>query len=460
MSLPIRIEDLFLIYGKESEKVVALRGLHLEIAPGECLVIRGPNGSGKSTLVKLLTGYLTPTAGSIFLGERDIKDIDVIQLRREYIASVDQRGNLIEDLTILENLSLGYQLNNIGRTESHERSAETLASYGLKSSANKYPKQVSAAQRQIASILAALATEPKILIADEPSAELDDTLAELVYTLLRSLAGNTTVILVTHDDRAELFADRVVRIQEGRVSEEWIPGQPEKSVTDPSGWMRVIDKSPKQPSRTKTAINAVIAPFLIVQELSLANDHRKIFSDASFEVSKGQLFAIDSSNSAGSGKTSLLRVLAGIADASSGSIGIDGIDIGLLDRSARAEFRRRYIGYLDQRSSAFENISLSDFFGELTIPQDQNFLYRGNQSLGTFSGGERAYIELNKILVEAKPLLLLDEPTSQIDDKRTLASIQKIFDYVDNGGVVVITTREKIILESADLVINLQPPQN
>lgn len=458
MSSAIRIEDLFLIYESEGEKLVALRGLHLEISQGECLVIRGPNGSGKSTLVKLLTGYLTPTAGAIFLGSQNINEIDPITLRREFVASVDQRGNLIEELTILENLALGHQLKNIGRQESLALSQSTLEEYGLSAIAHSYPHQISAGQRQISSLLAALATEPKILIADEPSAELDDVLAQTVYSLLQKLAGETTVILVTHDHRAERFADRIVRIQEGRISEEWSPGQPEMSVTDPFGWKRVLDLSPEMPVRNHQLIDEVQTPALIVQDLALEFPGIKLFSDLNFTASAGQLIAIDSSNSAGSGKSSLLKILAGIADPSSGRVQVNEILISELDRSDRARLRNEFIGYLDQRSSALENISHSDFFGSYEIPQDQSFLRRGEQSLKSFSGGERAYIELMRLLVEARPLLLLDEPTSQMDDGRTLASISRIFDYLADGGIVVMATREQLILESADLVINLGQP--
>ncbi len=454
----IRIEDLFLIYGGDFEKVVAVRGLHLEISAGECLVIHGPNGSGKSTLVKLLTGYLTPTAGSIFLDGKNIKDFDPIQLRRDYIASVDQRGNLIEELTMLENLSLGYRLKNSSSATIEENSVNLLRKYGLEGIAKKYPAQISAGERQILSLLAALATQPQILIADEPSAELDDALAATVYALLKSLAGKTTVVLVTHDPRAEQCADRIVRIQEGRISESWSPGQPEGSVTDPFGWMRVSEISTVVPKRSPYEHKADARPLLQVQNVEIEYQRKKLFAGVSFEARAGELVAVDSSISSGFGKSSLLKVLAGIMDPSSGSIRIGGNEIGLLDRTDRAKLRHLQIGYLDQRSNALENISLKDFYSGFVVPHDQIFLNRVNQSLNKFSGGERAYIELSKLLLEAKPILLLDEPTSQMDEKRTLASIVKLFEYVRTGGLAILVTRDRNILEAADLVIGLEQP--
>ena len=119
--MKILIRDLFYIYKNNGESIVALRGLHLEANSGECLVIKGPNGSGKSTLVKLLTGYYVPTAGQVIVDGEDIAKLDPIKLRREVISSLDQRGNLIQELTVLENLELAYSLSPWMRTTGRPR---------------------------------------------------------------------------------------------------------------------------------------------------------------------------------------------------------------------------------------------------------------------------------------------------------------------------------------------------
>jgi putative ABC transport system ATP-binding protein len=207
--MDIRIQDLFCIYKSNDENVVALRGLHLNIASGECLVIKGPNGSGKSTLVKIITGFLKPTAGTIFIGDRDISTIDPLELRRELVSSIDQRGNLLEDFTILENIALAYILNGESHSSARKMAMQLLTVHDLQKLSDRYQDQLSAGERQFASLLAALATNPEILVADEPSGELDNTSAEIMYTLLKSIAGQTTVILVTHDPRAERQFGRV-----------------------------------------------------------------------------------------------------------------------------------------------------------------------------------------------------------------------------------------------------------
>ena len=241
--MKIQIEDLFYLYESGDETVVALRGLHLEVESGECLVIKGPNGSGKSTLVKLLTGFYRPTAGRISIGGLDLAQIDPLRLRREYVSSIDQRGNLIDELTVLENVALAFTL--AGKTDSQSRAlaGELLERHDLGEIFRRFPNELSAGERQMCSLLTALATKPKILIADEPSGELDNQAADAVYALVKSAATDTTgttVVLVTHDSRAESFADRVVRIRDGRISEEWFPGEKETSVIDPFGWMRQL----------------------------------------------------------------------------------------------------------------------------------------------------------------------------------------------------------------------------
>lgn len=451
MSVSIRIEDLFYIYESNNEPVVALRGLHLTVGSGDCLVIKGPNGSGKSTLVKLLTGFFTPTAGRIFIGDQDISKIDPLQLRREFVSSIDQTGNLLADITILENIALAYSL--VGQTRSSARglAEDLLEAHGFEHLTDRYANQLSSGERQFASLLAAIATNPKVLIADEPSGALDNTSAEIMYTMLRSHAEGASVILVTHDPRAEKYASRVVQIREGRVSEEWRPGQNEESVIDPFGWMRVRDTTPRLPGR-KVQKRGLDRPSLLRGEnLDLSYGTKTIFSEIDFEGSGGQLIALSSGS--GSGKSSLLRILGGIQDPTAGDVYIQGQSIRDLSREDRARVRRESVGFLGQGGGALANISLVDHFGALRVGMEPSLESRMNRPLSSFSGGERARIELLKILAEEKSILLLDEPTSQMDERRSLEAAQLLLGFVDNGGLVITSTHNEILLENADQVI-------
>ena len=449
----ILVRDLFYIYKNNGESIVALRGLNLEARTGECLVIKGPNGSGKSTLVKLLTGYYVPTAGEIIVDGQDTSSLDTAKLRREVIASLDQRGNLVKELSVLENLDLAFSLSEAESAKESARSV--LEEHGLTDLSDKYPAELSAGQRQFVSLLAALATKPKVLIADEPTGELDDSSAAVIYQMLKEVSASTIVILVTHDARSDKYADRIVRIRDGRISEEWKPGEPEQSVVDSFGWMRVKEIAHEIPVRKKQSISG--EAILSAQELGLSYGERTIFSDVSFQGRAGELIVLDSSKTPGSGKSSLLRILAGVQDASAGEVKILGQSLGSLDRSARATLRLNSMSYLGQREVGVEHLSLSDFLERTTVDLGSALNSRRKSPMNTFSGGERARIELTKIIADARPILLLDEPTSQMDEKKVSEVIGLLYEYLSNGGLAVVSTRNEQLLREADQFIDFRP---
>jgi putative ABC transport system ATP-binding protein len=450
--MDIRIKDLFCIYKSSDETVVALRGLHLNIPSGECLVIKGPNGSGKSTLVKILTGFIKPAAGNIFVGDRDLATIDPLALRRELVSSIDQRGNLLRDITILDNIALAYSLKGESYSTARKMARDLLTAHALVQLSDRFQDQLSAGERQFASLLAALATNPEILIADEPSGELDNASAEIMYTLLKSLAGRTTVILVTHDQRAERYADRVVTIRDGRISEEWLLGKPEESVIDPFGWMRVRDTLLETPKRNPLQHEGNAEILVNGRNIGLSYAEKKIFSEVNVIGSGGEIIALSSAS--GSGKSSLLRILCGIQDPTEGEVHVQQEALKMLSRQERAELRKERIGFLPQGGSSLGNISLRDHIHHLSPSLEASFGTRANRSLSAFSGGERARIELMKILSEGKPILLLDEPTSQMDERRSLEAVEMILAYADSGGLVITSTRDPILLQNADYIIH------
>ncbi len=454
--MKIQIDDLFYLYESGQETVVALRGLHLEIESGECLVIKGPNGSGKSTLVKLLTGFYTPTAGRIWIGGSDLSKIDPLRLRREYVSSIDQRGNLIGELTALENVALGFTLIGKSGSQSRELAGELLERHGLGQIFGRFPDQLSAGERQMSSLLAALATDPKILIADEPSGELDDQSADAVYALLKLAAGETTVVLVTHDSRAESFADRIVRIREGRISEEWRPGEKETSVIDPLGWSRVSDSAERTPGKKWKAqkfVHSHREVLLRAEQLDLRFGEKSIFRRVDISGASGELHALSSSS--GTGKSSLLRILGGIQNPSAGDVYIGEELLTKLGREDRAALRKKSIGFLNQGDGAVARISLRDHLGPLKTDLFEGFASRMDRPLSGFSGGERARIELLKILAERRPILLLDEPTSQLDERRSQEIVELLSKYVNAGALVIASTRDEALLARADRILSL-----
>ena len=260
---------------------------------------------------------------------------------------------------------------------------------------------------------------------------------------------------MTHDPRAEEYATRTVRIREGRISEEWIAGEPEQSVIDEFGWTRVRESVPEIPLRSVGSGKKSEEALLHVTDLALTYGDRKVFSGLSFTAFAGQLVVFDSTNSTKSGKSSLLRILAGLQDPTAGEVHIAEEIVGGLDREARAEFRSRTLSYLPQRGNALQLVTLGEYLHNSGIFLPGALGARTNTPLGNFSGGERARIELMRIIAQGRSILLLDEPTSQMDDKRSLEAVDALFSYLGRGGLVVASTRNEILLQAADLTIEL-----
>ena len=448
----LKIQDLFYLYKKSGTTTVALRGLNLVVEPGECLVINGPNGSGKSTLIKILTGFLEASAGQIFFDEEEIHEISTQRLRGTFLSSIDQKGLLLEDFTMCEYLSLSRALTGVSLPEADRWAEETLEHFGLGHISKMYPRSISGGERQICSLLAAIATDPKILIADEPSGDLDDEASARLFSALSLLSGKTTVLIVSHDARAEVIADRVVRIHKGRIGETWIPGQKENSVPDPFGWVRIptSKKISPRPSQVNRADKSVL---LAVQEIGLTLNSRILFSDLSFSAGSGELVLV--TGKSGSGRSSFLRILAGLQLPTSGSVTIQDHILGKLSGSELSTLLAETIGFLGQGDGPIERLLLQDHLKTNCAEVSSDFAIRMKEPLSAFSGGERARIELMKVFSMKKPLLLLDEPTSSLDEERAQEIFDLIFDFVNEGGLAIVSSREEVLLQNAHQILDL-----
>ena len=223
----IQCRDMFKIYKRAELEVVALRGLDLDVAAGELIAIIGASGSGKSTLMNILAGLDRPSAGQIQVGSRDllnITDRDLVMFRRLEVGFVWQATgrNLVPYLTVLDNVELPMAMAGISASRRRDRSKELLSSLGLEDKAGRLPHELSGGEQQRAAIGVGLANRPPLLLADEPTGELDTENAQQVFGLLRDL-GRTyqaTVVVVTHYAGAAEFVDRVVHIRDGRISSE------------------------------------------------------------------------------------------------------------------------------------------------------------------------------------------------------------------------------------------------
>ena len=223
----IHCEDLFKIYKTEELEVVALRGLDLRVQRGEMMAIVGASGSGKSTLLNILAGLDQPSAGRVTVGERDlltVTDDDLVDYRRSEVGFVWQQTgrNLIPYLNSRQNIEVPMILEGRSGRDAGERAAFLLDEVGLGDKSNRKPNELSGGEQQRVAIGVALANNPPLLLADEPTGELDSATADEVFQVFRRLneSMGVTIVIVTHDRQITSRVDRVVAMRDGRTSTE------------------------------------------------------------------------------------------------------------------------------------------------------------------------------------------------------------------------------------------------
>ena len=225
----IHCEDLFKIYKSEELEVVALRGLDLRVQNAEMMAIVGASGSGKSTLLNILAGLDQPSAGRVTVGTRDLltaTDEDLVDYRRSEVGFVWQQTgrNLIPYLTAVQNIEVPLILEGRSLKSARERAGYLLNAVGLAEKRDRKPTELSGGEQQRVAIGVALANDPPLLLADEPTGELDSATADEVFQVFRHLNADTgvTIVVVTHDREITARVDRVVAMRDGRTSTELV----------------------------------------------------------------------------------------------------------------------------------------------------------------------------------------------------------------------------------------------
>jgi ABC-type lipoprotein export system ATPase subunit len=223
----VEANDLFKIYKPADLEVVALRGVDLEVRAGELIGIVGASGSGKTTLLNILAGLERPSAGRIRVGERDLLDITdqaLVAYRRREVGFVWQATgrNLVPYLSVRDNIELPQAIAGAGRRQRRERAGELLEALQMSDKGRRYPSELSGGEQQRIAIAVALSNNPPLLLADEPTGELDTNMAEDVFRMLQRINRRfgVTIIIVTHYAGIARWVDRVVRIRDGRIGSE------------------------------------------------------------------------------------------------------------------------------------------------------------------------------------------------------------------------------------------------
>jgi putative ABC transport system ATP-binding protein len=220
----IHLDGVTKVFYTDEVETHALAGIHLDIEKGEYVSISGPSGCGKSTLLSILGLLDTPTSGTYILNEQSVDNLNLSQrarIRNREVGFIFQAFNLIGDLTVYENVELPLTYRGMPSAERKQRVNDALEKVGMAHRTKHFPSQLSGGQQQRVAVARAVVGDPSIVLADEPTGNLDSTNGEAVMDLMRELhAGGATICIVTHDPRYAEYAERNISLFDGRIVEE------------------------------------------------------------------------------------------------------------------------------------------------------------------------------------------------------------------------------------------------
>jgi putative ABC transport system ATP-binding protein len=216
----IKLRDVAKYYKKGSETIKAIDGINLEVKEKGMVAIVGPSGSGKSTLLHVMGAMDRPTQGEVTVARKTLNGLaerDLTSFRRQTVGFVFQTFNLIPNLTALENVTLPMEFNRVAKQERLRRAKSLLDRVGLGHRQSHRPSELSGGEMQRVAIARALANNPPLILADEPTGNLDSTAGQMIYELLKQISNERTVVVVTHAEALAQMANRVLHIKDGRI---------------------------------------------------------------------------------------------------------------------------------------------------------------------------------------------------------------------------------------------------
>jgi putative ABC transport system ATP-binding protein len=221
----VEVQNLHKVFGAGENRVEALRGVDLCVSRGEFVAVMGPSGSGKSTLLHLIGGLDAPSAGTVRVGGEDLSKMDddrLTLLRLHHIGFIFQAFNLIDVLTVEENVALPLVVAGVAEAEANARAGTALELVRLAPRRAHFPRQLSGGEQQRLAIARAMVTRPLLMLADEPTGNLDSASSDQIMAVLRQLAQEhgQTILMVTHDPRHAAMANRLLRLGDGRIVDE------------------------------------------------------------------------------------------------------------------------------------------------------------------------------------------------------------------------------------------------
>ena len=496
--------ELFAVYPSPAGGVAALQGLTLSVDDGEACVVLGPSGSGKTTFLRVLAGLARPSAGTLAVAGLDVPNASPRELgryRREVLGYADQHywRALEGELTAEELVALPLSLAGALSVDASRRARELLERVGLLDRADARPRELSGGEQQRIALCAALANRPRLLIADEPTGDLDAESAREVLALLSELVGESgsAAVLVSHDPTSTAIADRVVHIRDGRVSEERA-GDLETAVVATGGWLRVPEEALRAAGihdRARIAVgDGSVTLHPVDGRVQGRAAERRLLAGARGEVLEargvtrryGDQVALDGVDAtflpgelsavvgpSGSGKSTLLALLTGLDVPDDGEVRLGDVLVSALDREARAALRRERIAVVGQAPglsgflSARENVELGLALRGLDGDEARERAAEALAAVGLaghaqrrvelLSAGQRERVALARVFAARTPVVVADEPTSRLDASTTLEIGGLLAQLAhETGTTVVCATHDPLLLGLADRELRLR----
>jgi ABC-type lipoprotein export system ATPase subunit len=504
MATLVETREVFAVYPSPAGGIAALQGLTFAVEEGEVCIVLGPSGSGKTTLLRVLAGLERPSAGSVVVAGIDLVRASGRQLARHrsrVLGYADQHywRALAGELTAEELVGVPLGLGSVSTRERRRRARELLERVDLLDRADDYPAELSGGEQQRIALCAALAHRPQLLIADEPTGELDAATAGDVYALLAELVSEngTTAVVVSHDPASTEIADRVVHIRDGRVSEER-HGDAETVVVGAGGWLRVSEDVLRSAGIGNRAVVMSRDGFVELHPAGTGNREQPAAPPALAGARGGTLEACSVSRRygtqsaldgvdarfepgeltvvtgpSGSGKSTLLGLLAGLDVPDEGEVRLDGISVSSLDREARARLRRERIAVVPQGAalsdvlSARENVELGLALRGVGTAESRDRASEALAAVGlaehaerrvaVLSAGQRERVALARAFAARAEVVLADEPTARLDATTTLAIGSLLADLARRTGTTVVcATHDPLLIGVADRELQLR----
>jgi ABC-type lipoprotein export system ATPase subunit len=496
--------ELFAVYPSATGGVAALQGLTLSVDDDEICVVLGPSGSGKTTLMRVIAGLARPSAGSLVVAGRDLvhaSTAEVGRYRRDVLGYADQHywRALAGELTAEELVGVSLGLASVPEAERRRRSRELLERVGLLDRAAALPSELSGGEQQRIALCASLAGRPQLLIADEPTGDLDAESAHDVLELLSELVAEhrSAAIVVSHDPASTEIADRVVQIRDGRVSEESAGGA-ETAVVGAGGWLRISEdvlRAAGIHDRARVVLgdgSVELHPVdgrvgaTVERSARLEGSRGEVLEARGVSRRYGEQVALDRLDvtflpdqlsvvvgPSGSGKSTLLALLTGMDVPDAGEIRLGDVVVSNLDRTARAELRRERIAVIGQAPglsgflTARENVELA--LALRGVSQDEarerttetlaavGLAPHAERRVELLSAGQRERVALARAFAARTPVVVADEPTSRLDAVTTLEIGALLAELAHTTGTTVVcATHDPLLIGLADREVRLR----